>query len=69
MYLGRLNCIYQRSAGLRLTLAPVATEPSYWWAHPSVRFGAHNGLKSDIVPCPKSADTVEEVFSGEDRKI
>jgi hypothetical protein len=29
-----------------------------------VCFEAVNGLKSDIAPCPKSADTVEKVFSG-----
>ena len=26
-------------------------------ASPNVRFEAHNGLKSDIAPCPKSANT------------
>jgi hypothetical protein len=26
------------------------------------RFGAHYGLKSDIAPCPKSADFVAKVF-------
>jgi hypothetical protein len=25
---------------------------------------AHSGLRSDIAPCPKSADAVEKVFSG-----
>jgi hypothetical protein len=29
-----------------------------------VRFGGHSGLKSDIALNPKSADTVEKVFSG-----
>jgi hypothetical protein len=34
-----------------------------------VRFGAHNGLKSDIAPCPKSADIVAKVENRETQKI
>jgi hypothetical protein len=29
-----------------------------------VRFAAHNGLKSDIGPCPVRADSVEKVLFG-----
>src|SRR6478736_6371501 len=31
-------------------------------ARPDVRFAAHNGLKSDIAPCPRCADSVAKVF-------
>jgi hypothetical protein len=34
-----------------------------------VRFAAHNGLKSDIAPCPFCADFVAKVFLGWRTKI
>jgi hypothetical protein len=36
-------------------------EPINSEALPNVRFGAHSGLKSDIAPSPRSADSVAKV--------
>jgi hypothetical protein len=45
-------------------MATLGREPinSEWLAN--VRFAAQNGLKSDIAPCPKSADSVAKLFLG-----
>jgi hypothetical protein len=45
------GAIKRRSAG----------HASYFAAPDDVRFAAHCGLKSDIAPCPKSADCVEKL--------
>jgi hypothetical protein len=49
----------QRSSCWRWAL--LGREPINLERSTDVRFGAHNGLKSEIAPCPKSAYTVAKV--------